>query len=91
MIFAGIDVETDKCSCLITDADGDVLSKAFTIPNNAEGIRIFYEKISMISKDISKVKIGIEFTDYCGSGIFKNLLANGLTAFVINPVYTRSF
>ena len=36
MICVGIDVAKDKHDCLITNSDGEVLFKPFTIPNNDE-------------------------------------------------------
>lgn len=37
MIYAGIDVAKDKHDCFITNSDGEMLSKAFTIQNNRDG------------------------------------------------------
>jgi len=36
IIYVGIDVAKDKHDCFITNSDGDVLFKAFTISNNRE-------------------------------------------------------
>ena len=36
MIYVGIDVAKDKHDCFITDSDGEVLFKSFTISNNRE-------------------------------------------------------
>ena len=37
MIYVGIDVAKDKHDCFVTNSDGEVLFKAFTIQNNREG------------------------------------------------------
>ena len=37
MIFVGIDVAKDKPDCFITNNDGEVLFKSFTITNNLDG------------------------------------------------------
>lgn len=37
MIYVGIDVAKDKHDCFITNSDGEVLFKSFTISNNREG------------------------------------------------------
>lgn len=36
MIYVGINVAKDKHDCFITNSDGEVLFKPFTIPNNDE-------------------------------------------------------
>ena len=38
MIYVGIDVAKDKHDCFITNSEGDVLFKAFTIPK----VRVIY-------------------------------------------------
>ena len=38
MIYVGIDVAKDKHDCFITNSDGEVLFKAFTITNIFTGI-----------------------------------------------------
>ena len=37
MIYIGIDVAKNKHDCFITNSDGEILFKPFTIPNNLEG------------------------------------------------------
>ena len=37
MIYVGIDVAKDKHDYFITNSDGEVLFKSFTISNNREG------------------------------------------------------
>ena len=44
MIYVGIDVAKDKHDCFITNSDGEVLFKAFTISNNREGFETSFEK-----------------------------------------------
>ena len=44
MIYVGIDVAKDKHDCFITNSDGEVLFKSFTISNNRY-IPIFTEKV----------------------------------------------
>ena len=64
MIFVGIDVAKDKHDCFITNSDGEVLFKAFTIPNNLEGFNDLYQKISSVIEAVDKVKIGLEATGH---------------------------
>ena len=45
MIFVGIDVAKDKHDCFITNSDGEILFKVFTIPNTLNGFDDLYQKI----------------------------------------------
>ncbi len=56
MIYVGIGVAKDKHDCFITNSDGEVLFKAFTIPNNLDGFNNLYQKIESVMEDISKSK-----------------------------------
>ncbi len=54
MIYVGIDVAKDKHDCFITNSDGEVLFKAFTITNNLDGFNDLYQKIETVMEDITK-------------------------------------
>ena len=54
MIYVGIDVAKDKHDCFITNSDGEVLFKPFTISNNREGFETLFERISSVSDDLTK-------------------------------------
>ena len=56
MIYVGIGVAKDKHDCFITNSDGEVLFKAFTIPNNLDGFNNLYQKIESVMDDVTKVK-----------------------------------
>ena len=43
MIYVGIDVAKDKHDCFITNSEGEVLFKAFTITNNLDGFNDLYQ------------------------------------------------
>jgi transposase len=64
MIYAGIDVAKDKHDCFITNSDGKVLFQAFTIPNNRDGFDELYQKITAVTDDLNKVKVGLEATGH---------------------------
>ena len=91
MIYAGIDVAKDKHDCFITNSDGEVLFKAFTIPNNREGFEDLYQKILSATDDLTNVKVGLEATGHYSYNILGFLLDKGLTTFVINPLHTSLF
>ena len=91
MIFVGIDVAKDKHDCFISNSDGEVLYKVFTITNNLEGFHDLYQKISSVMVDASKVKVGLEATGHYSYNLLGYLIDKGLTAYVINPLHTNLY
>jgi transposase len=91
MIYAGIDVAKDKHDCFITNSKGEVLFKAFTIPNNRHGFYELYQKIESITDDLTNVKVGLEATGHYSYNILEYLLDKGLSTFVINPLHTNLY
>ncbi len=91
MIYVGIDVSKDKHDCFITNSDGEVLFKSFTITNNREGFETLFQRIRTVSKDLNKVKVGLEATGHYSYNLLGFLLDNGLPTFVINPLHTNLY
>lgn len=91
MIYVGIDVAKDKHDCFITNSDGEILSKVFTIANNREGFETLFFKIKATSEDLSKIKVGLEATGHYSYNILGFLLNKGLTTYVINPLHTNLY
>lgn len=91
MIYVGIDVAKDKHDCFITNSDGEVLFKSFTIANNREGFETLFQRIQSISADLTKVKVGLEATGHYSYNLLGFLLDNGLPTFVINPLHTNLY
>lgn len=91
MIYIGIDVAKDKHDCFITDSDGKVLFKTFTIPNNRDGFETLFHRIESISDDLAKVKVGLEATGHYSYNLLGFLIDKGLPTFVINPLHTNLF
>ena len=91
MIFVGIDGTKDKHDCFITNSDGEVLFKSFTITNNLDGFDELYQKIESVMEDISKVKVGLEGTGHYSYNLLGYLLDKGLATFVINPLHTNLY
>ena len=91
MIYVGIDVAKDKHDCFITNSDGEVLFKAFTIKNNLDGFDELYQKIESVMEDASKVKVGLEATGHYSCNLVGYLLDKGLATFVINPLHTNLY
>ena len=91
MIYIGIDVAKDKHDCFITNSDGEVLFKPFTISNNREGFESLFQRISTVSDDLDKVKVGLEATGHYSYNLLGFLLDKGLTTFVINPLHTNLY
>ena len=74
MIYVGIDVAKDKHDCFITNSDGEVLFKPFTISNNREGFETLFQRISSVSDDLNKVKVGLEATGHYSYNLLGFLL-----------------
>ena len=91
MIYTGIDVAKDKHDCFITNSKGEVLFKAFTIPNNRDGFDELYQKITSVTDDLTKVKVGLDATGHYCYNILGYLLDKGLATFVINPLHTNLY
>ena len=91
MICVGIDVAKDKHDCFITNSDGEVLFKSFTIANNREGFETLFQRIQSVSDDLTKVKVGLEATGHYSYNLLGFLLDNGLPTFVINPLHTNLY
>ena len=91
MIYVGIDVAKDKHDCFITNSDGEVLFKSFSILNNREGFDTLFQKVQSVSDDLTKVKVGLEATGHYSYNLLGFLLDKGLTTFVINPLHTNLY
>ena len=91
MIYVGIDVAKDKHDCFITNSDGEVLFKAFTIANNREGFDGLYRRIESVMDVLTNVKVGLEATGHYSYNILGYLLDKGLTTYVINPLHTNLY
>lgn len=91
MIYVGIDVAKDKHDCIITNSNGEVLFKTFTISNNLEGFDTLFQRIKSVSNDFTKVKVGLEATGHYSYNLLGFLLDKGLPTFLINPLHTNLY
>lgn len=91
MIYVGIDVAKDKHDCFITNSDGKVLFKAFTISNNLDGFDELYQKILSITDNFSNVKVGLEATGHYSYNLLGFLIDKGLPTYIINPLHTNLY
>lgn len=91
MIYVGIDVAKDKHDCFISNSDGEVLFHAFAIPNSHEGFNALFQKIQSVTKDLSKVKVGLEATGHYSYNLLGFLFSKGLPTYVINPLHTNLY
>lgn len=91
MIYVGIDVAKDKHDCFITNSNGEVLFKAFTISNNQDGFNVLYQRIESVMEDVTKVKVGLEATRHYNYNLLGYLIDKGLTTYVINPLHTNLY
>lgn len=91
MIYVGIDVAKDKHDCFITDSDGEVLFKSFSISNNRDGFETLFQRIESVADELNKVKVGLEATGHYSYNLLGFLLDKGLPTCVINPLHTNLY
>ncbi len=91
MIYVGIDIAKDKHDCFITNSDGEVLFKSFTISNNRKGFETLFQRIESVSDDLTEVKVRLEATGHYSYNLLGFLLNKGLPPFVINPLHTNLY
>lgn len=91
MIFVGIDVAKNKHDCFITNTDGEILFHSFTITNNLDGFHDLHRKITSITENITKVKVGLEATGHYSYNLLGYLLDKGFPTYVINPLHTNLY
>lgn len=91
MIYVGIDVAKDKHVCFITNSDGEVLFKSFTISNNREGFESLFQRIESVSEELYKVKAGLEATGHYSCNLLGFLPDKGLPTYIINPLHTNLY
>ncbi len=91
MSYVGIDVAKDKHDCFITDSDGEVLFKSFSISNNRDGFETLFQRIESVADELNKVKAGLEATGHYSYNLLGFLLDKGLPTYVINPLHTNLY
>lgn len=91
MIYIGIDVAKDKHDCCILGSDGEILFSPFSIQNTLQGFDELYEKIWLLTSDLTEIKVGLEATGHYHLNLLRSLLDNGLLSFVINPLHTNIY
>ena len=90
MVYVGIDVAKDKHDCFIANSDGEILYDVFTIQNDMDGFEDLLFKIKTASRDLSKVKVGLEATGHYSCNILGFLHNKGLTTIVINSYIEKA-
>ena len=91
MVYVGIDVAKDKHDCFIANSDGEVLYDVFTIQNDMDGFEDLLFKIKTASRDLNKVKVGLEATGHYNCNLLGFLKSKGLPTIVINPLHTNAY
>ena len=83
--------DRDKHDCFISNSDGEVLYKSFTISNNREGFETLFQRIVSVAEDLNNVKVGLEATGHYNYNLLGFLLDKGLPTYVINPLHTNLY
>ena len=72
--------QLDTAWRFITNSDGEVLFKSFTIANNLDGFNNLYRKIESVMEDVTKLKVGLEATGHYSYNLLGYLFVNVLRA-----------
>lgn len=91
MIYVGIDISKEKHDCFITNSDGEVLFKSFTISNSKEGFETLFQRIESVAENLNRVKVGLEATGHYSYNLLGFLLDKSLPTYVINPLHTNLY
>lgn len=91
MIYIRIDVAKDKYNCFITNSDGEVLFKSFTISNNRKRFETLFQRIDSISNNFSKIKVRLEATRHCNYNLLGFPINKVLATFVNNPLHINLY
>ena len=91
MIYVATDVTKDKHDCFIKNADGEVLFKVFTIPNNRDGLDDLFQKITSGTENITKVKVGLEANEHYNYNLLGYFIDKDLAIYIINSLHTHLY
>lgn len=91
MICVGIDVSKNKHDCFILDSEGHVLRDVFSVTNDQIGFNQLYQTLCSVTRDLSKVKVGLEATGHYSYNLLGFLLDKGLATYVLNPLHVNLF
>lgn len=93
MIYAGIDISSDKHEVAIIDENGQLLLKNTRITNNESGIARLTALIDAAKKQAkdSLVQIGMESTGVYSVAILNRLYDIYQNVVLINPILTKSY
>ncbi len=59
--------------------------------DNRDGFDDLFQKISSVTEDLTKVKVGLEATGHYSYNLLGYLVDKGLTTYVINPLHTNLY
>ena len=91
MIYVGIDVAKDKHDGCILNENGEMMTDAFSFPNDSDGFNSFLKTLQSVCDDFSNVKVGLEATGHYSYNILCFLLHKNIATFVLNPLQTNLF
>lgn len=91
MIAVGIDIAKDKHDCFIINSAGEILFDVFTIRNNRAEFDELFSKIKSASRNLNKVKVGLEATGHYSCNLLGFLLDKDVPTYVINPLHTNLY
>ena len=83
-LFVGVDISKDTFDCVILNERHEVISQHSVFDNNTKGLRAFIKGLKVFSS--SSMNVCIEDTGRYGALFISELIAAGITLFVVNPL-----
>lgn len=74
MTYIRINVAKDNHNYIIANSDEEILFKSFTIPNNKDGVDTLYQWMESVTKDLNKIKVGLEANGHYSHNLLGLLL-----------------
>lgn len=91
MYYLGIDVSKASHQCVILDAEGEALGKAFTVQSSKDDFAKLVKKLSDLNIPKSDITAGLEATGNLWENIYTYLKEQGFNIILLNPYQTSKF
>lgn len=91
MHYLGIDVAKASHQCVILDAQGEAISKSFTVQSSKDDFIMLVKKLSGLNIPKTDIIAGLEATGNLWENIYTFLKEQGFNVILLNPFQTNKF
>lgn len=91
MHYVGIDIGKDFHIASCISDESKVTVSPFKFESNSEGYKMFKEQLTPYLSDPSQVRIGLEATGHYWLNLYENLVKDGFSPIVLNPLQVHAF